>query len=536
MIKKLPNYILAILSALFLSLAWYSPFTIFIFVGFVPLFIIENNISKSEISKRKKLKLIGSIYLALFLWNLGVTWWLFYASIEGALLAIICNPIFMCMVFIAWHNLKKRINKPWAIWLFIPLWLGYEYGHTLWDLSWSWLTLGNAFSFAPNWVQWYEYTGTSGGSLWVLVVNILIFELIKNNTYTFKNVSRPASLVIAPIVFSYLIFYFNSAPNQQQASSKKPNTYRTLVVQPNVDPYNEKFLFAPETQLASLIKQISLKLDSTIDFLVLPETFLTENIFETEEFNSYSFRFLRDSILKQYPKLTIICGSNTNYAFKPNEPLSSTARKFTDDDSYYDSFNTGIQYNSEGIVLYHKSKLVPGVERMPFPGLLKPLEGLAINLGGTFGSQGTQKERTVFFSHDKKVGIAPVICYESVYSDFVTGYIRNGANMIFVITNDGWWSDSPGHKQHLALSVLRAIETRREIARCANTGISCFITPYGQIEQQTKYWEDAMIVKDMSPNNQITFYVKFGDVISYVSSMLAILLIAWSQILRFKKS
>jgi apolipoprotein N-acyltransferase len=179
---------------------------------------------------------------------------------------------------------------------------------------------------------------------------------------------------------------------------------------------------------------------------------------------------------------------------------------------------------------------VPGVERMPFPALLKPLESLAINLGGTFGSQGTQEERTVFFSHDKKVGIAPVICYESVYSDFVTGYIRNGANMIFVITNDGWWSDSPGHKQHLALSVLRAIETRREIARCANTGISCFITPYGQIEQQTKYWEDAMIVKDMTPNNQITFYVKFGDVISYVATMLAILLITWSQILRFKKS
>ncbi len=536
MITKLPNYILAFLSALFLSLAWYSPFTLFIFIGFVPLFIIEHNISNSEISKRKKIKVIGFVYLGLFLWNLGVTWWLFYASIEGGLLAIICNPIFMTILFTAWYNLKKRINKPWAIWLFIPLWLGYEYGHTIWDLSWSWLILGNAFSNTPNWIQWYEYTGTSGGSLWVLIVNILIYQILKSNTFNFKEISRPITLIITPIVFSYLIFHFNTNNSAQSETKKNIETYKTLLVQPNVDPYNEKFYFAPEAQLSNLLKQISPKLDSTIDFLVLPETFLTENIFESEEFNSYSFRFLRDSILKRYPKLTIICGSNTNYAFKPNEPLSSTARKFSDDDSYYDSFNTGIQYNKDGIVLYHKSKLVPGVERMPFPSLLKPLESLAINLGGTFGSQGTQEERTVFFSHDKKVGIAPVICYESVYSDFVTGYIRNGANMIFVITNDGWWSDSPGHKQHLALSKLRAIETRREIARCANTGISCFITPYGEIEQATPYWKDAMIIKEMTPNNDITLFVKFGDIISHVSAVFAILLFLFSQFLRFKKS
>ena len=173
---------------------------------------------------------------------------------------------------------------------------------------------------------------------------------------------------------------------------------------------------------------------------------------------------------------------------------------------------------------------------MPFPALLKPLEGLAIDLGGTIGSLGSQDYRTVFYSHNKKVGIAPVICYESVYSDYVTQYVRNGANLIFIITNDGWWENTPGHLQHLAYARLRAIETRREIARCANTGISCFITPFGEIEQATTYWEKASIIKQMTPQNSQTWYVKYGDLLSYSASLLAILLIVWSQILRFKKS
>jgi apolipoprotein N-acyltransferase len=537
MFQKTSNIVLATLSGILFSLGWFSPFTIFIFFAFVPLFIIEDKLSNKEIDKRKKLKLIGLSYFAFFVWNLGVTWWLVYASFGGACLAIICNPIFMCITFMAWYNLKKRINKPWSIWLLIPLWLAFEYGHTLWDLSWSWLILGNAFSITTNWIQWYEFTGTSGGSVWVLITNILVFQIIKNKHYTIKQFAKPISVIALPIVLSYIILII--APSVESKSNnlnEKTRTYKTLIVQPNIDPYNEKFYFEPAEQFKKLNTQLKNTLDSTIDFLVLPETYITENVFEGAEFDSYSFCFLRDSLLKRYPKLTIICGSNTVRKFLPNETLSSTARKFTDADLYYDSFNTGIQYSNEGLSLYHKSKLVPGVERMPFPGLLKPLESLAIDLGGSFGSQGTQKERTVFFSHDHNVGIAPVICYESVYSDYVTGYIRNGANLIFVITNDGWWSDSPGHKQHLALSQLRAIENRREIARCANTGISCFITPYGEIEQATPYWEDAVIIKNMTPNNAITFFSKFGDLLSYCSVLLAILLLIWSQILRFKKS
>lgn len=529
MLQKTRFTLLAILSGLLFSAGWFAPTTILIFFAWIPLLFIEDVISKADTSG-KNTRLILYRYLTFFIWNLLTTWWIYYASFWGAAMAIICNSILMSLTFSIWSDLKKRVNKPWAIWLLIPIWLAYEYGHTLWDLTWSWLILGNAFAFNHNWVQWYEFTGTSGGSLWVLIVNILLFNLIKTRSFTFKSISKPIAALLLPIIFSCIILYINT--NQQ----KLEEGYKTVIVQPNVDPYNDKFYLEPSVQLSNLLNQLNGKLDSTTDFLVLPETYLTENFIEGRENESFSLHFLMDSIIKKFPKLTIITGASTFKIYEPGEETSTSARKDGNSNNYFDAFNTGLQLNNDGIAYYHKSKLVPGVERMPFPALFKPLENLAIDLGGTMGSLGTQQERGVFYSHHKNVCIAPVICYESAYSDYVADYVENGANLIFIITNDGWWENTPGHRQHLAYAKLRAIETRREIARCANTGISCFITPYGEIEQATPYWEQAIITKKMRPNNQQTLFVKFGDVISYVSAFLAILLFIWSQLLRFKKS
>ncbi len=532
MLQKLPNFFLALLSGLLFSAGWFSPFTFLIFFAWIPLLTIEHKISIDVRAKNQKLQLILFSYLSFFIWNICVTWWVSFASVGGACLAFIGNSAFMCTTFMIWHNLKKRLQKPWAIWLLIPIWLGYEYGHTLWDLTWSWLIMGNAFAFQHQWIQWYEYTGASGGSLWILIVNILCFQSIQSGHYSLQKMVKPILAILAPLFFSLILYWFTS----QKTAAQKNESYKTVVIQPNIDPYNDKFYFEPEVHLQNLLKQVKGQLDSTVDFLVLPETYLTENIFEGKEQHAYSLNLLHDSLLKPYPNLTIISGACTIHRYAPSEEKSSTAQKHEPSGDYFDSFNTGMQFNQEGISYYHKSKLVPGVERMPFPALLKPLERFAIDLGGTMGSLGTQPERTVFFSHQHKVGIAPVICYESVYSDYVSDYIDNGANLIFILTNDGWWENTPGHQQHLAYAKLRAIESRREIARCANTGISCFITPYGDIEQATPYWEQAVITKNMTPTNTKTFFTKFGDLISYSSSAIAILLLIWSQFLRFKKS
>ena len=112
-------------------------------------------------------------------------------------------------------------------------------------------------------------------------------------------------------------------------------------------------------------------------------------------------------------------------------------------------------------------------------------------------------------------------------------------NLLFIITNDGWWKDSPGHRQHFTFATLRAIETRREIARSANTGISGFINQRGDVLMRTKYWEPDAIRHTMNANSKLTFYVKFGDYISrfcyYTGLMLLLASILYAIVKRRKK-
>jgi apolipoprotein N-acyltransferase len=149
--------------------------------------------------------------------------------------------------------------------------------------------------------------------------------------------------------------------------------------------------------------------------------------------------------------------------------------------------------HSGTIQIYHKSKLVPGVEKMPWPAVFKYIEKFAIDLGGISGSLGMQEERVAFFTQDKKFAAGPIVCYESVYGEYVGEYVKKGANFLAIITNDGWWGDTPGYRQHLQYGALRAIETRRSIVRSANTGITATINQKGEIENKTLWWKEAAI-------------------------------------------
>jgi apolipoprotein N-acyltransferase len=221
--------------------------------------------------------------------------------------------------------------------------------------------------------------------------------------------------------------------------------------------------------------------------------------------------------MSAFPKLTVVIGASTYRQYGPGEKRSSTARKFTQDEGYYDSYNTALQLDSrtDSIQTYHKSRLVPGVEKMPYPAIFGFLEKFAIDLGGMSGSLGREPAPKVFFARDT-IGVAPIICYESVYGDYVAGYVKKGAGLLFIITNDGWWGNTPGHRQHLVYGRLRAIEMRRSLARSANTGISCFYNQRGDILQPTRYWEEDVISRKININHDLTFYARYGD---YVAKM-----------------
>jgi len=104
------------------------------------------------------------------------------------------------------------------------------------------------------------------------------------------------------------------------------------------------------------------------------------------------------------------------------------------------------------------------------------------------------------------------------FPGFVAGFTRKGAKILVVITNDGWWRNTDGYKQHMYYACLRAIENRREVLRSANTGISCRIDKLGRIQEHTEWWEPVVLSVKVNPFNNLTFFARHGDYIGRFGS------------------
>lgn len=495
MLKKLFYYILP---GLLLSASWLHDYTFFfIFIAFVPI------IQKAN-TEQKAFKFWVYTYVNMLLWNTGSTWWVCLASVEGGIAAIVANSLLMTLPLLLYYYTQKRIQKPWSIFSLIFYWLTFEYMHLRWELTWPWLSLGNAFAGVPSWVQWYEYTGHLGGSIWVLLINIFIWKYYTNQS-TKKALIRlitVASIIVIPLLISILL--------DSNINNKIQKKYHTIIVQPNIDPYNEKFgeLSASE-QLDKMLALAATKIKPETKLVMFPETALTDNIEDNKiEVNENILKLRK--FIDSFPQTSILIGGNVYHVYQNGEVPQPTARKYPGG-MMYDIYNTAIYLEkNKKTELYYKSKLVPGVEKMPYPQVFKFLEKYAIDEGGISGSLGVQEEREVFNVQDK-FKIAPVVCYESVFGEYVTEYIKKGANVLCIITNDGWWGNTPGYRQHFNYARLRAIETRRTILRSANTGISGVIDEKGVSSKETKWWEPAVIEATFTPSSNITFYVKHGD-------------------------
>lgn len=514
--KKQFLILLSILSGLLLSIAWPKDgIAILSLISLIPLLFVEEYFSK-ETAKPTSFKVISYSYITFIVWNIITTYWIYNATLYGAIAAIVLNSLFMSIAFGIFHICRKSIAKNGSYVILPIIWIAYEFLHLRWELSWPWLTLGNGLA---NWhylIQWYEYTGVLGGSLWIILSNIIVFLLIKDirDKKDFKIIKKriliSILIIFIPIISSLLIYY-----NYQEEN--KP--VDIVVVQPNIDPYNEKFGgLTDEQQLIKLLNLTNNKIDSETDYLVGPETALVENGINVNSFNTSNSYKIINNLIDSFPNLNVVIGYSPYEIYKDSKLAPITARDFGNKGWKFDVYNSAIQINrDEKFQIYHKSKLVLGVEKLPFPKILKNIESFAIDLGGIVGSLGYQTNRDVFKSISDSINIAPVICYESIYGEYVTDYIKNGAHLIFIMTNDGWWKDTPGYRQHYTFSKIRAIETRRSIARSANTGISCFVNQRGDAFQNTGWWVPAVIKQKLNANNEITFYVKYGDYIGRIA-------------------
>ena len=494
--------------------------------GFVPLLMMDAVAEAHQVRH-----FFWYHYAAFVLWNAFTTFWVCNATVGGGIFAVLANALQMSVVWALYRLAKKRFGGFLPYVFLALLWIAWERWYLTWaQISWPWLVLGNAFARTTRCIQWYEYTGTLGGSLWIWASNLCLFALVKGlmdgsfRCLTFK--ARVTLPVVTALVLA--VPFVVSAKIWRQYEEVSEGTLDVVIAQPNFDPY-EKFVSMSQAQqtiiLLDLLRQgLEARPDSTAPVLLLaPETFTSDIVLGREDQSPTWQRF--QAFLQSKPSANLLFGASTIELLGTDKGRSHTARQLRDG-NWYESHNSAfITDRTDRCEAFQKSKLVVGVEMMPYPAFFGKIDDA---LGGVMGRcVGQEHVTTLHFRPDgtTDIPLGSIICYESVYGEYCIDYIKAGAKALCVITNDAWWGDTPGYRQHLSYSCLRAIETRRDIARCANTGISGFIDQRGEILSQSGWWVPEHMEGQVNLNSSETFFVRHGDIVGRVCTFAALLLL-----------
>ena len=516
---------LSLISALLLSISWPTygiPF--FIFFAFVPLLLMEQEISKFSKINKKGWVVFGLTYLAFFIWNVVTTGWLYHAknpdgnnSLLAVAIPVIVNSLLMSLVFQLYYWYKKVRGTYFGLVFFVAIWLSFERFHLNWEFTWPWLNLGNAFSEYPQLIQWYDTIGATGGSFWILLINVFAFYTLRIwqagriRKDLVKNISILTAIIVLPLLIS--IYKYNSY------QEKPVGEVTTLLLQPKLDPYTEKYSKDSLQILGELLSLAEENSKTKVDFFIAPETAFPGNGSLSENgFNKSTSIAIAKEFLGKHPQSIFLTGAST-HKFLFDEADTEDYSTKIQEGVWVNSYNSALQIiPNQNVEVYHKAKLVPGVEIFPYIRYLKPILGDAmLDFGGANSSLGIDKERKVFSNRFNKAKMAPIICYESIYGEYVTDYVKNGANLLAIMTNDSWWDNTEGHKQLLSYARLRAIETRREIVRAANSGISAHINARGDILQDTFYDDRTALLVKANLLEEKSIYTKIGDLISRIA-------------------
>ncbi len=515
-------YLLGTFTALLLGLGFPPwPLTILLFVGFVPL-LQALDLSK-DMSRKQRLLLV---YHTLLLWNIFSTYWVANSSAYAAgLFANIVNAMVMLLPIFAYQYVRKKLGERVALVAFVSSWIAFEFLHMHWDLYWPWLTLGNGLAKIHWAIQWYDVTGVFGGSALILTINFLVYRMIRGK-FSRSQIMMLAVCILLPLGISLYKYWALPLDGKE---------IEVVVVQPNYEPHYEKFGQSHQAIASRVLELADSVLSDATDYLVLPETSFSRIDMDQLAYPDY-FRVF-DRLRTQYPNLKIVTGLGAYRLLSDAETIKlPTTRSISRQGQtfYVEEYNCAIQLGPDGVQEYYKSLFVPGAEFFPFRKILFFLKPIVDQLGGTLQGYRTLTKYSLFESQQAKV--APPICFESIFGEYTNQLIRRGAETIFVMTNDGWWDNTAGHRQHAQFAKLRAIETRRTIARAANMGTTGFINLRGDYTDRTKYGVAAAKKSRITLSNEITFYVRWGDVIGRISVFIAGLLLLRSLVLRFTAS
>ncbi len=513
------NLILSLVTSVLLSLS-FPPFKLgfLAYFALVPFFLLLEN-------KNYKETIRWGFLTGLFI-NIGTLWWINLVTVPGAVAAILYLPIYIIIYAVLHNFLRKRLGEKVIYWCMPFLWTGVEYLRSLGVLGFPWCSLAYTQSYYLSLIQYVSITSVYGVSFWVVTINVFTLLILKHFS-SYKKVFIYflilISLFILPWIYGVLII-----PHGQPAPEEN---IRVGLIQGNIDAYEKWYdEFAEENlRIYNELTLAAVKLKPQV--IIWPETAVPE--------------YLRVSNLY----LTNI----RELLSKIDLPLITGAADFQYlSDQTYLTYNAVflLTPNSNGFQIYHKIHLVPFGERVPFtetfPFLKNFLESLEMGEGNfspgeeivSFHVPLTTQVNGLKSDQLKRnyINVPVVICFESLFPELVRSFILKGADMLVIITNDAWFKRSVAPYHHAQMAIFRAIENRISIARCANTGVSMFVDPYGRTLKSSPIFQQAYLVHDIPLRTEATFFTRHGNIFSVAISLLNIAPLLIAVFTRLKKS
>lgn len=551
----LPAWGLLILTGLLLGLA-YPPNPIgglFGAVGLVPLLLaLEQTTSYRQAFRWS--------YSSFFIFSAISTWWVgsWQSNSDpwlmvSCIMLIIVHPLFFTVPILLYRAVRRATSPAVGLIFLVLLWCGGEYLHALTDASYPWLTLGNTQTYNLYYIQFIEYTGIWGVSLLMLIQNAVIaWLLLSRSAITdaapLRKLYRNGAIILAativlPYLHGFVALDLNGGAETYTAYAV-PHIAVT-VVQPNQNPWDKwrQDDTTDHIQDNGVLSLQAKREGKETDMYLWAENAIPYPITNPD------FNRRRAEMYAMVDSLGVpVMTGFPDYVAHPNREAASPSSRRDSvrnpqtgemEVRYWDYYNSIGVFAPGGAFTgsYHKTQLVPFGERIPFVDAAPFLiDMLSWDVGISSWGKGKSIHPVPVPLRGDTVPAGGMVCFESVYPNIVRQFVEHGAQFLTIVTNDGWYLGTPGPLQHERFAILRAIETRRGIARAANTGISCFVTPEGRIFGETAEGARTTITGRLPLSSELTLYVRWGDWLPILTLIGAAGLGLWAWLERRRKN
>ncbi len=414
-----------------------------------------------------------------------------------AVISLLATVVFLSVMILpsALFMYFVRVRTVNYLWIFPLVWVGLEYFRTWGSLAFPWVSFANTQTQFLLPIQNAEIIGIYGISFWVVMVNVLIYF-----SYSYGPKFRALSIAFFLLPWVTGVFLY---PEE----STDVDSLSVAVVQPNI-PLSEKWDNDLVSYHVNHLIELSLPaIKDNVDLIVWPET--APPVFLLKSGKHYLRR-----IQKQL--------EDSETAILTGVP------HYEQVDKKIESYNSVVMFNSTDVLdVYKKIQLVPMAEYVPLSGVFPSLKEL------NFGQANFTRGDTFTTFPLKSWEVGSVICFESTIPQLFRSFIREGADVMVIVTNDGWYETAPEPQQHAKQAIFRAIETRKPIIRCANTGISMIVEPSGNIRTSSRLNEEIVLRSQIQPNTYVSFYTRWGDLFAQI---IMVVLIGTSLFLAGRKN